>query len=297
MVEPHATSPLACAFYSDGLKLSASLYLPASAAPAGYPAIVLCAGFTGTRALPRYDEFAQRFAALGYATLVFDHRGWGDSEGPRHRIYPLEQVADVRNALTFLAGRPELDPDRLSLLGLSFGGANAVYAASFDERVRAVVAVNAIGNGREWLRRLRTEYEWDQWLDRLAAARVRRVQTGEDELVNPIQEIMTETPTRRAAPTRDHAADLARTPLSCADAILDFVPEDVVARASPTAVLCLSTLRDTTTPQEHSERLVAAAHEPKRLVYLPRSFEYPSYFAAVDRIVEETAAWLGLHAA
>ncbi len=284
-------------FYSAGLRLSALLCWPTGARPAaGYPGIVLCAGYTGTKNLARYDRFARSFGERGYATLLFDHRGWGESEGRRHTVYPLEQVEDIRHALTYLASRPEMDPTRLSLFGLSFGGSNALYAASVDDRIRAAVAVNPIGDGRDWLRRLRTEYEWDQWLDRLEVARVERVRTGHDELVDPIHEIMVETPTRRAAPTRDAAADLARTPLSCADAILDYRPEEVVHRATPAALMCLTTIRDTTTPQEHSERLIGAAREPKRLVLLPRSLEYPSYFTWFDRIVEETLAWLEQHA-
>ena len=85
--------------------------------------------------------FAEAFARAGFVSLVFDYRHWGDSEGePRNQLFPLDEVEDVRNAITWTAGQPEVDPSRVSLWGTSFGGGIAVYTATFDRRVKAVVA-------------------------------------------------------------------------------------------------------------------------------------------------------------
>jgi hypothetical protein len=51
--------------------------------------------------------------------------------------------ADGAAALDFLAQRPEVEPDRLGLVGLSMGGEEAIGAAGADDRVAAVVAEGA----------------------------------------------------------------------------------------------------------------------------------------------------------
>jgi len=82
-------------FYSDGLRLAGVLFLPEDPGP--HPGVVLCHGFTGIKEfiLP---EYACRFAAAGYAALTFDYRGFGESEGPRWRLIPWEQVTDIRQS-------------------------------------------------------------------------------------------------------------------------------------------------------------------------------------------------------
>ena len=73
-------------FYSENCKIIGDLYLPENAGPdEKYPAVVLCHGFSGIREilLPPYAEL---FAQNGFAALIFDYRGFGDSEGERGRI-------------------------------------------------------------------------------------------------------------------------------------------------------------------------------------------------------------------
>src|SRR5271163_123939 len=60
---------------------------------------------------------------FGYVTLRFDMRGCGKSEGEFGRVICLEQVEDTGNALSFLAKHPAVDPDRIAVIGSSFGGA------------------------------------------------------------------------------------------------------------------------------------------------------------------------------
>ena len=84
---------------------------------------------------------------LGYATLRFDMRGCGDSEGESGRIICLEQVEDTKSALAFLAGRPEIDANRIGIMGSSFGAAVAVYTAGVDSRPAAVISAGGWGDG------------------------------------------------------------------------------------------------------------------------------------------------------
>jgi dienelactone hydrolase len=52
---------------------------------------------------------------------------------------------DVSGAVTFLAARPDVDPMRIGVVGMSMGGEQAIGAAADDPRIGAVVAEGATG--------------------------------------------------------------------------------------------------------------------------------------------------------
>src|ERR1700720_523571 len=87
------------------------------------------------------------FEKLGYVTLRFDMPGCGASEGEKGRLICLDQVAATSDALTFLAKPPKVEPDRIALIGSSFGAAVAVYTGGVDERVAAAISSGGWGDG------------------------------------------------------------------------------------------------------------------------------------------------------
>src|SRR6266542_3329768 len=95
----------------------------------------------------RTPDIAQALANAGYLALIFDYRGFGESEGAPHRLIPLEQVEDLLCAVTFLAAQAEVDPDRLGLWGISFGAAHVLVAGARERRVKAVVSGGGFGDG------------------------------------------------------------------------------------------------------------------------------------------------------
>ena len=134
-------------FYSEGAKIVADMYVPEQYAEGEkYPVIILCHGFSGIREI-LLPDYAETFAAAGYISLVFDYRGFGDSEGDRGRLIPSEQVVDIRNAITFMEAQPEAEAERIGLWGTSFGGANAITTASIDDRVKCLTVQITFGNG------------------------------------------------------------------------------------------------------------------------------------------------------
>jgi dienelactone hydrolase len=137
------TSETKVHFYSDGQKLAGALTLPEGAGP--HPGVVLCHGFTGIKELILPD-YARRFVEAGFAALTFDYHGFGESEGPRGRLIAMEQVRDIRNAITFLQNWPEVDAERIGLWGTSYGGAHAPYVAGIDDRVKCAVAQVGFGD-------------------------------------------------------------------------------------------------------------------------------------------------------
>ncbi|HKB62546.1 MAG TPA: alpha/beta hydrolase, partial [Burkholderiales bacterium] len=94
-------------FVSDGFKLAGILHLP-DAGPARRAAFLVLHGFGSNKDGGGGMTVAKMLAGLGYAALRFDFRGCGESEGERGRVICKEQVKDTRNALSFLATRPEI---------------------------------------------------------------------------------------------------------------------------------------------------------------------------------------------
>ena len=99
-------------FSSDGLKLSGIVHTPDDLRSGERrPAFIVLHGFGGNKDGHGQSVVAKQFTQWGYVTLRIDFRGCGESEGERGRIICLDQVADTRNALSYLATRPEVDPD------------------------------------------------------------------------------------------------------------------------------------------------------------------------------------------
>ncbi len=137
-------------FTVDGAECAAWLYRPARSGPR--PCVVLAHGFGMTRAC-RLDAWARRFADAGFAALVFDYRGFGDSGGmPRQVLDIAAQRADWRAAVAHARATPGVDADRVALWGTSFSGGHVLTVAADDPRVAAVVAQVPFVDGRALLR-------------------------------------------------------------------------------------------------------------------------------------------------
>lgn len=93
-------------------------------------------------------EIAVVFAAAGYAVLLFDYRGFGDSGGePRQLISFRKQLADWAAAIAYVRSHPEVDSNRIFTWGFSLGAGHALTAAANDEGVAGVVAVVPMFDG------------------------------------------------------------------------------------------------------------------------------------------------------
>jgi len=85
---------------------------------------------------------ARMLVRHGYGVLLLDRRGEGGSEGDFNaRGWGGEP--DVRAAVAYLDGRPDVRDGGVGGLGLSVGGEMLIQAAAHDERLRAVVSDGA----------------------------------------------------------------------------------------------------------------------------------------------------------
>jgi dipeptidyl aminopeptidase/acylaminoacyl peptidase len=269
------TSETKVHFYSDGQKLAGVLTLPEGPGP--HPGIVLCHGFTGIKELILPD-YAGRFVEAGFAALTFDYHGFGESEGPRGRLIAMEQVRDIRNAITFLQSRPEVDAERIGLWGTSYGGAHAPYVAGIDDRVKCAVAQVGFGDGGRLFRRNASDAQMKVMRTMLEADRRQRVLTGKGAMLDPLQMLSDED---SVAFFTEAAKDLpqiqVQIPVETAEATMEYKPEEVVDRISPRALLLIAVEHDMPCPKEEYESMYARAGEPKKLVVRPGLRHYDVY--------------------
>lgn len=281
-------------YYSQGARISAVLYMP-DGASAGkrLPAVLLCHGFTGIKELILPD-YAQRFAASGYAALAFDYRGFGESEGERGRLIPLEQVADIRNSITFLETLDEVDPQRIALWGTSFGGANVIYVAGIDPRPKCVVAQVGFGDGRRMLARATPEQR--ALIEQVIAAdRRQRVLTGHGAKIDPFL-VLSDPDSVAFFSEASKALPQLKTEitLETAEATLEYSPEEVVERIAPRALLLIAAERDETTPADEFRAVYERAREPKKLVVIEGIRHYEVYSGdGFERSAREALDWFG----
>lgn len=272
-------------FYSDSagasVRLRGFLRTPDDPSAAPYPAVVQGPGWLGLAGAQTYVPWHEGLTSAGYAVLAFDYRGFGDSDGERGWVRPDWQLQDILNAITYVSTRSDIDARRLGTFGIGgTGGGNAIMAAAADERIRAVVAQSVVAEGRDWLHRMRREYEWVAYLRRVEEDSRRWIVEGTGQKVNPREDLMVETPERRAiGPKKDVDARMpTEFYLRSADYLLRYRPIDVVDKLSPRAALLMTSVSDdVVTPADHAQALYDRAGAPKKLVYQRDTTHYRSY--------------------
>lgn len=277
-------------FYSEGAKLVGTLHLPEEGTQAPAPIIVQGPGWLETACSPISERFHESFAASGYAVLHFDYRGFGKSEGEPGWIRPDDQITDISNAIAFVETRQDLDPARIALFGSGgTGGGNAIYVAAYDERVKCVILDNAVADGADWLRRMRRDYEWNEFRERVKNDQRARVLENRGELVDPTEELMVTTPERKAAgmPTFGRTIQLAS-----AQYLERYKPIDVVHRIAPRPLLIACVASDPVTPEEHAWAIYERAGRPKRIIRQTGVGHYEAYRTNHEAIASEFIAWL-----
>lgn len=136
-------------FLADGLTLSGTLTLPATAAPA--PCVVMVHGSgpqdrDGNIKGFRTDiliQIAEQLAAQGIASLRYDKRGCGKSEGRFSTAGLLELVGDAQAALDCAANQPGICPDRVFVLGHSEGAVLCPEICTGSAAARGAIMVCA----------------------------------------------------------------------------------------------------------------------------------------------------------
>jgi fermentation-respiration switch protein FrsA (DUF1100 family) len=166
---------------SDDLTLAGDLYLPPGAREQPAPAIVFTGPFTGVKEQVT-GNYARRLAEAGFVALAFDHRNFGESAGtPRQHEDAAGKLADLRDAVSYLAGLPEVDARRIGACGVCLGAGYALRFAAFDPRVKALALIAGCYNDPREMRRRIGPAGYRELLAHFAAVAERQLRSGEVE--------------------------------------------------------------------------------------------------------------------
>ncbi len=276
-------------FESDGLKLAGVVHTPADLRPGERrPAFLVLHGFGGNKDGDGSVWPAKQLAAWGYVAMRFDYRGCGESEGRRGWIICLEQVEDTKNAVTYMQSRPDVDPDRVALIGSSFGAAVAVYTGGVDPRVAAVISQGGWGDGaRKFRGQHPTPEAWARFTNMLEEGKRHRERTGESLMV----------PRYDIVPIPEHlrhnlnSQSIMEFPAETAQSMYDFRADDVVANIAPRPLMLLHSAKDSVTPTEQSIELFKRAQPPTEL-HLMTDVDHFMFGQENPRVIHIIADWL-----
>ena len=139
------------------LYVTANFYLPEKAPAGRLPTILYVCGHSPDPlgAKVHYQDRAVSFVRRGYPCLVLDTLEFGEVAGLHHGIHDLNrwdwlsrgytpagvEVWNAIRALDYLETRPEVDPKRIGITGISGGGVVTWMTAAVDDRVAAAASV------------------------------------------------------------------------------------------------------------------------------------------------------------
>ena len=149
------------------------------------PAVVLVHGGGGKA----FAQWAKLWAERGYIALAMDLFGQGPDGkhapdgGPRNDpsevfaeknpkdAWPYQAAANVIRGISLLTSLPEVDPKRIGITGISWGGYLTCIVAGLDNRLRAAVPVYGCGYLHEatgWTEALQAMPEGERrtWVER-----------------------------------------------------------------------------------------------------------------------------------
>ncbi|MEV6512195.1 alpha/beta hydrolase [Streptomyces sp. NPDC051642] len=265
-------------FRSDGRHLLGHLYLPDEhTVGERLPAVVVVGPASSTKGqVPAV--YAERLSALGYAALAFDHTSYGESEGyPRSDEDPFAKIEDVKNAVTFLTSRAEVDAARIAAVGVCAGGGYAPAAAVADRRIKAVATASGLPDLRATVL---AAGDWRAIMGAAQGARESYRATGRPVHV-PFLEDGPLDPWRENG-KKFYLTDRNQDPNWCNETLLwsydkmvQFSALDTIELLAPTPLLLIAGTAAETLAQ--SEAAHAKAHEPKELFLIEGGTHFDLY--------------------
>jgi fermentation-respiration switch protein FrsA (DUF1100 family) len=231
-------------------------------------------------------NFAKRFQAAGIATLVYDHRGWGSSDGsPRNIVDPMQQAEDYHDAVIFAGTLPGVDATRIAIWGIGHSGGASMIAAGDDPNIKAVVLIMPFVSGSWDAQNFPAELTEKLWEERKEASAAGRAwkptyvkvwDESLEEAQGPRNDILLHSPAAfefyAGAKQRSDAAGTPwenRLRLDSLYRIAKVEPRDHIHKIAPRPLLYIAATTDPLSgPYEAQMATFERAGEPKTFVTL-----------------------------
>lgn len=121
-----------------GIELAADVYKPKNA-QGRIPAIAVCGPFGAVKEQSS-GLYAQALAERGFLAIAFDPSFTGESSGQPRDVFSLDiNTEDFQAAVDYLSNRPDVDANRIGIVGICGWGGIALNAAANDPRIKATV--------------------------------------------------------------------------------------------------------------------------------------------------------------
>jgi fermentation-respiration switch protein FrsA (DUF1100 family) len=286
---------------TDGTTLRGWHYQPEGSGK--HPTIVLAHGFSAVKEM-YLDKYAEAFAKEGFASVVYDNRNFGASDGePRQEIDPWLQVRDYSDAITFALSLEQTDAARIGIWGSSYSGAHVLVVGATDRRVHCVVSQVPLTSGSQGFRRLVRADFIAPLQTQLHAERANRAAGGTPAMLPVVAQDPT---TPSALPTADSYKWFSETAASRAPSWRNEVtlrtieygfgyePGAYIGLISPTPLLLIVAVKDHLTVSDLAIAAYERALEPKRLVLLPGG-HFDAYVDEFDHSFGAARDWFRTH--
>ena len=281
-------------FFSENVRLTAQWFYAAENEGRKLPTIIMAHDWGATAA--DFREDAVDLARAGYLVMLFDYRGWGDSDGRvmltspqsvargpatggtftakmrelRGYIDPWEQNEDWFNAMSYAAASPTVDAGRIGLLGGGFSGGHVVYVAAHEPRVKALVSLVSSVDSRPY-----KPYQPDPAkVIAQANAEASRIATGQAQY-----------PADRA-----RAADvLVGAPVG--NKVVRWAPVELANRVTAPALFVLAEKEELFSNISNGQLACERVQGPRKMVMLPEITHDGAYGAERTRAVTAAVDW------
>jgi uncharacterized protein len=285
-------------FISENVRLTAQWFYASETEGRKLPTVIIAPGWGATAANLRQD--AVDLARAGYRVMLFDYRGWGDSDGrvmlTNHRpaaggpaaggtftaevhelrgyIDPWEQVEDWLNAISYAVTDPMVDAGRIGVLGSDLSGGHVIQVAAQDPRVKALVSQVSVADTRPY-----KPYQPDPAkVIAEANAAASRIATGQAPY-----------PADRARAPSAQGGALVGAPVGAK--VVRWAPVEQANQVTAPALFVLAEKEELFSNTNNGQLACERVQGPRKMVMLPKITHYGVYGAERERAVTAAIDW------
>lgn len=258
-------------YLSEGVNISGLFSWPDKKNINKFPCVILAHGYINSKdEFGGFRDLAAELTDTNRCVLRFDFRGCGDSGGERGRMLcATDWPLDLKNAISYVLTRPKVDPHRIALIGQSMGGSMVSFVGAFDDRVKTIISMAAVADGRSWLEQLWIHQyghaAWKNFLQDIQADQKDRVLTGRSKRIPSADALARDENTKHQmeAWAAKHPYYQLEVPLESVESLMDFRPVDVAHRIN-CPIMFMHGLDDDLVPSVNCDLLYENARGKKR---------------------------------